>query len=620
MVCHSHLPNGPALEAAFDGSANSAAHTRFVVQGTDQMAYPQMWPAPGVALLPRTSSGSLLMVEDPQDGRGLVNVVLCTRTNASGQRDYLFKFYQQIGPDSAPVSRPASELDCQGADGNIFAWKALQDAGTYDPTVAPVFIPVAATIGGQGNWGEGWRDPNHVLPDRHPNFGEGKQRYMCRMQDAPVLRQWAITNGVSTWLRDDYVDFIDYMPVYLVQDGTPQFSPVLAPSDVGTPKFWPKSPTHWVYPENTLSRNCGGCHATGARLTKADVGGYTQVVVDWQYADLNVGCERCHGPGSSHAHTADPTRIISPQHLTAKAADETCGQCHGSHGGKSERPFGIHKYAFDAAFETGLGNGFFVPGLYDLDTFYYRFNVPVSTVADNWREGAFHAWPDLTHSRTHSQMLQETRRSVHSNNSAEKLTCFSCHDAHSLDGGPVTHAATGFAFQQAAFDNNALCLSCHASRGDFADVTMLDVAVLQSDAGKGATLDGQPVQLSTADRDIGRNRVARAVAQHMQVRAAMGVAPYTPTNKNAPVGNCNSCHMAKVSKLQDVNDDAQWKLKLDSNGRSAIAEGNVPSHVFDIVWPAQSSVLVPGATRDHQVMPNSCGNCHEHARFSGDAD
>lgn len=620
LACHSLFPNGPELAAAFDGSADSAAHSRFVVLGTDQMIYPQMWPDPGEALLPRSPSGSLLMVEDPQDGNGLVNVVLCTRTNASDERDYLFKFYEQIGPDDAPVSRVASDLDCTGADGDIVAWKALQDAGTYDPAAAPMFIQVAATIGGQGNWGEGWRDPDHALPDRHPNFGEGKQRYMCRVQDAPVLRQWAMTNDVSNWLNEDYVDFVSYMPVYLIQDGTPQFSPVLAPSDVGTPKFWKKSPTHWIYPLNTLSRNCGGCHATGTNLVRADFDDYTQVVVDWEFVDMNVGCEKCHGPGSDHAFTTDATRIISPQHLTAKSADETCGQCHGQHGGKSERPFGVHKYAYDADFESALGNGFFVPGVYDLDTFAYRLDVPVSTVADNWREGAFHSWPDETHSRAHSQMLTETRRSVHSNNSVEKVTCFSCHDAHSLDGGPMDRAESGFAFQQAAYDNNALCLSCHASRGDFAEVTELDVAVLQSDAGRGATLDGDPILLSTSDTNLGRNRVGRAVAQHMQLRAGMGVAIYTPTDKDSPVGNCNSCHMAKIGKLKDVDDDAQFKLKLDSTGRSAVAEGNVPSHVFDVVWPAQSAVLAPLATRDHEIMPNSCGNCHASARISGDSD
>lgn len=620
LVCHSRMPNGQDLNMAFDGSSDSAAHSRFIVEGTGQMVYPELWPTPGEALLPRDPKGKLLMVQDPQDGKGLVNVVLCTRDGASGAREYLFKFYPQLGTDAAPISRTDTELDCSGSTGDIFAWKALQDAGTYDPSAQALFIPVAATIGGQGNWGEGWRDPQHLLPDRHPNFGEGKQRYMCRMQDAPYTRQWAKNNGVTSWLRDDYVDYISYMPVYIMQDGTARGSDALALGDVGTPKFWQKSPSKWIYPANTLSRNCAGCHATGARLVKKDFADYKEVVVDWQYVDLNVGCERCHGPGSQHAFTTDTTKIINPKYLTAKAADETCGQCHGAHGGKSERPLGIHKYPFDANHEQALGNGFFVPGIYDIENFYYKFDEAVPTVADDWTKGTFHSWPDETHSRAHSQMLSETRRSVHSNNSFEKVTCFSCHDSHSLDGGPDDASTEGYAFQNAAFDNNALCFTCHATHGDFEAVTKADVAVLQIDAGRTATLDGNAVTVSSSEASLARNRVARAVAGHMQSRAGMGGALYTPTDALSPTGNCASCHMPKIGKLQDVNDDAQWHLKRDSNGLSAVAEGNVPSHVFDIVWPGQSSVLKPMATHDYEIMPNSCSNCHAFARISGDAD
>lgn len=620
LVCHSSLPNGHSLAAAFDGSADASAHTRFVVPGTRQMVYPELWPAPGDALLPRDPKGKLLMVQDPQDGKGLVNVVLCTRDQSSGERQYLFKFYPQLGTDAAPVSRTDAELDCSGSTGDIFAWKAAQDAGTFSPTAQALFIPVAATIGGQGNWGEGWKDPGHLVPDRHPNFGEGKQRYMCRMQDAPYTRQWAKNNGVTAWLRDDYVDYIAYMPAYIVQDGTARGSDALAPSEAGTPKFWQKSPSKWIYPANTLTANCVGCHATGAKIVKRDFTDYKQVVVDWQYKDLNVGCERCHGPGSEHAFTTDKTKIINPKFLTAKAADETCGQCHGHHGGKSERPYGVHKYPFDANYEQTLGNGFFVPGVYDFSTFLFKFDQAVPTVSDDWTKGTFHSWPDETHSRAHSQMYSETRRSVHSNNSFEKVTCFSCHDPHTLDGGPDDTSTSGYAYQNADYGNNAMCLSCHATHGDFEAVTKADVAVLQIDAGRTATLDGNLISTTASDANLARNRVARAVAGHMQVRAGMGGALYTPTDPSSPTGNCASCHMAKIGKLQDVDDDTQWHLKRDGNGLSALAEGNVPSHVFDIVWPAQSSVLKPMATHDYDIMPNSCSNCHAFARISGDAD
>jgi hypothetical protein len=74
---------------------------------------------------------------------------------------------------------------------------------------------------------------------------------------------------------------------------------------------------------------------------------YKQIVTSWDYKDLNVTCERCHGPGSEHFAGAgvDVTKLIMPQHLTAKAASETCGQCHANHDGRSVTPAGVYKPA-----------------------------------------------------------------------------------------------------------------------------------------------------------------------------------------------------------------------------------------------------------------------------------
>jgi len=219
--------------------------------------------------------------------------------------------------------------------------------------------------------------------------------------------------------------------------------------------------------------------------------------------------------------------------------------------------------------------------------------------------------------------LSELRRSAHYSNKSEKLTCYTCHDAHTLDAGPPSLKVGGYDFANAAYGNNTLCLACHAASGQFKDVAKSDVAVLQLDAGRKVTKDGAAVSVKAMDADLSRNRVARSVAKHMQLGAGMGGAPYTPDDPKMPSGNCASCHMPKIGKLQDINVDAMWHLDFDKNGKSAVAEGNIASHVFDIVWPAQSSILRKSDLskgKDYDIMPNSCSKCHAFARTSGDLD
>ena len=588
-----------SLSKALDGSPHAAVHSRFVTEGTSHMVYKNKWPEPGSKYLPRDPKGQLLKVQDPLDGNGLVHLALCTK-GEEPNRQYLFKFYPE---QKEGVSLTEADLDCS------------------DKPADAVWIPVAATIGGEGNWGEGYTDPNHKTPDRYPNFGEGKQRYMAKLQDVPFIAKWMKDNNVSR--EGQKQDYICFLPVYIMQDGTPEGSKVLAKGEVGAPMFWQKSPSNWATPDNTLSRNCAGCHSTGLTIKTKDLPGYKSIVTDWDYKDLNVSCERCHGPGSEHAKTSDKKQIISPKYLTAKAGNELCGQCHGSHDGKSQNPMGIFKPPYDANYKDTLGHGFFVPGVYDLETFYLNLDKPTSSLESDWKEGAFHSWPDQTHGRAHSMELQEVRRSVHYSNKSEKLTCYRCHDAHTLDAGPASLKVGNYEFTNAAYGNNTLCLACHATHGDFKDVSGADVAVLQLATGHKVTKDGTTVSVKPSDAFLSRNRVARAVAKHMQVKAGMGGALYTPDNPKMPVGNCTSCHMAKIGKLQDINVDAQYHLDFDKNGKSAVAEGNVASHVFDIVWPGQSAILKnpdPSKGRDFDIMPNSCGKCHDFARISGDND
>jgi len=98
----------------------------------------------------------------------------------------------------------------------------------------------------------------------------------------------------------------------------------------------------------------------------------------------------------------------------------------------------------------------------------------------------------------------------------------------------------------------------------------------------------------------------------MEDEVNMGVAAYNPLNDNLPVGRCQSCHMPKTGK------SGGYTTGVDGNGDSALIEGDQGSHAFDIIWPWQSAALKKssGGT-DTDIMPNSCGKCHEGSRLSG---
>jgi hypothetical protein len=606
-VCHKSQW-GEIFEA-FDGSSDASAHSRFVVEGTSHMVYPDMWPEPGeknlVALDP---NGNPLMVQDPLDGEGLVNVVLLTVDGVNG-REYWFKFFPEL-PEGA-THRTIAQLEAVTGTAKTGAPASASD---------PVWIPVAATIGGEGNWGEGYMDPNHLVEDNPTNFGEGKQRWMCRIQDVPYLVTWMTEHNVP--LERGQQDYVAYMPVYFMQDGTPVGSDALAEGDYGTPKFWQKSPAHWCTPDNTISRNCAGCHATGAEIEYQTYTDETEtfkaVVTAYDYKDLDITCERCHGPGSEHA-SGQVNNIIQPQYLSAYASNELCGQCHASHAGKSLTPEGIFKYPYDANAENTIGNGFFVPGISELKTFFYNYGGV--SVNDKYKEGQMHSWPDQEHSRAHSAMLPELLSSPHVNNPYEKLTCYTCHNSHTLDV-VSTLTVDDYTYESPAYDDNTLCLACHATHGPFSDITKIDVAAMQAYDGRETLLDGELITFAAGEIAMSRDTVATSVGAHM-AEIGMGGALYTPDNPEMPVGSCVSCHMPQIGKLFDVNDDAQYHLDFDANGNIAIAEGNVASHVFDIVWPSQSAILVnPDLSQghDYDIMPNSCSACHAYARISGDED
>src|SRR5450432_2425043 len=115
-----------------------------------------------------------------------------------------------------------------------------------------------------------------------------KQRYFTKVGDDyfPLGAQWDITHQI--WRA------------YMVANNTDWRVP--------------------FYPADNMKRPtgplCDGCHSVNYNIA-------TKTVTEW-----NVGCERCHGPGSEHAARPAKSNILNPGRFDYVRASDTCIQCH----------------------------------------------------------------------------------------------------------------------------------------------------------------------------------------------------------------------------------------------------------------------------------------------------
>ena len=185
-------------------------------------------------------------------------------------------------------------------------------------------------------------------------------------------------------------------------------------------------------------------------------GNDTSYVSTWannsSVANIVVGCESCHGPGSLHPANAFGTdkKILNPAKLTNNDRKmEVCGQCH-------FRGFS-NKNTFEYPWNETT-NSYYTPGTDVLAG--YIVNKPG-------------VWPDNVAARQHHQQYQELLTSAHYKNSSLKVNCFTCHDPHQAPGkhqvrDSLTVGADKF---KVSNNDNTLCLACHAGFGPFAGVT-----------------------------------------------------------------------------------------------------------------------------------------------------
>jgi predicted CXXCH cytochrome family protein len=178
----------------------------------------------------------------------------------------------------------------------------------------------------------------------------------------------------------------------------------------------------WVahYPPDNFKRPtsllCDGCHSVNYNVQN-------KTVTEW-----NVGCERCHGPGSEHVKEPTSSNIVNAARLGYVPANDTCIQCH-SQGRPLKNPIAGKYYDWPVGYEV------------------------TRKLSDYWKleehklgETSFTHFADGT---AHKNRMQGNDF-VQSQMYTHGVTCFTCHDVH----------GTKYSANLRKPANN-LCLDCH---------------------------------------------------------------------------------------------------------------------------------------------------------------
>jgi len=206
----------------------------------------------------------------------------------------------------------------------------------------------------------------------------------------------------------------DYFPLPVQWDvGNRAWRPYKVPAAGGD--WWGA-----VYPPDNMQRPtaplCDGCHSVNYSIQ-------TKQVAEW-----NVGCERCHGPGSEHV--AHPTRdnVVNPAQMDAIAASDTCIQCH-SQGQPVANPIDGKYYDWPVGYDVGR----------NLQDFWKLEDCTLG-------QPNFYYFPDCTAHKNRMQGNDFAQSVMYQHG----VTCASCHDVH----GTANYA-------QLRKPADQICLDCH---------------------------------------------------------------------------------------------------------------------------------------------------------------
>jgi predicted CXXCH cytochrome family protein len=289
--------------------------------------------------------------------------------------------YQSIASSAQYVGSPA----CERCHSSIYRrWKSTPMANVVrDPrehpdavipdlktnTVAPFTLDQVAFV-----YGSRW-----------------KQRYFTQVGDDyfPLSVQWDVVN--KTW-----------RPYHVADTGA---------------DWWTAH-----YPSSNLERPtgplCDGCHSVNYDIRAK------------KPSEWNVGCEKCHGPGSAHAAQPSRTNIFNPSQADAITSTDTCIQCHSQ--GQPPRGGLIDGKAYD--WPVGYHAGLRLQDYWKLEP-----HTLGETTFTHFADGTAH------------KNRMQGNDFVQSVMYSRGVTCASCHDVHGTENEAQLRKPAA-----------AICLDCHA--------------------------------------------------------------------------------------------------------------------------------------------------------------
>jgi hypothetical protein len=513
------------------------------------------------------------------------------------------------------------------------------DATFYDGVTTPAvpMVHIDVIYGGQGD-----KDGSGAP---HPNLGVFKQRFQGRLADIKAADGWIYAAPTPPALGGKAFDSLT-LPIQVLESGDKVNGGYKMNGYHPTENKFPGE--SWTQRTRTFSHACAGCHNTGMTIawdmmTVALPFGRDgapnnspmtfAAIKSYSFLDENLTCEHCHGPGSEHVAALGDRAIISPKNVTAEVERQICGKCHAyddATNAKPEQDYGF-EFPWNSDYASALGGGNYVPGVYELSTFFDNWSDRLTDDEAYWDPVATGG---KLYGQAHRQQYTMLAQSSHVNNPYLKTTCTSCHDPHSQYlANPSVQSSIGaqYVFTKADFRNNVLCLSCHAGVGGatapFSSISKDDVANVHAATGGTVTKNGTAIAPTAEQIGTSQAAVIAAVGQHMFSKAGM-LAFYDVLDEAQPVGRCTSCHMPRVAKS-----GGYWTgPDADPSTNKTVIEGDQASHVFNIIWPWQATALARAGPTFQSgyigqfvsagnikydmfgYMPNSCSKCHADAR------